>query len=175
MSDRRRARRAKQSRREKRRVKRRDGERSADAAYAELLRRAVRRHPVLLLTAASMTLYIARPESLSSNDADQLDQILTDLIATRTREATALLAVIGELLVEDPEPQLRCRREVADRGEDLPRWIGALSHVAPYRVVRTSDVFGDVDEIVLGMRLDGYELTVAVGIDHNMLSSVDGV
>jgi hypothetical protein len=39
--------------------------------------------------------------------------------------------------------------------------------------VRRTNVFGDVDEVVIGMRLDGgQELTVAVQIDHNMLSSV---
>jgi hypothetical protein len=39
--------------------------------------------------------------------------------------------------------------------------------------VRRTNVFGDVDEVVIGMRLDGgHELTVAVQIDHNMLSSV---
>ena len=36
-----------------------------------------------------------------------------------------------------------------------------------------TNVFGDVDELVIGMRLDGgHELTIAVQIDHNMLSSV---
>ena len=106
-------------------------------------------------------------------DANHLDQILAGLIDTRNRETTALLAVIAELLVDDPEPQLRCRREVAERGEHLPRWIGALSRVEVYRAVRRTYVFGDVDELVIGMRLDGgHELTVAVRIDHNMSSSV---
>jgi hypothetical protein len=95
------------------------------------------------------------------------------LIGTPSRETTAVLAVIAELLVDDPEPQLRCRREVAERGEHLPRWIEALSRVEVDRAVRRAHVFGDVDELVVGMRLDGrHELTVAVGIDHNLLSSV---
>ena len=86
---------------------------------------------------------------------------------------TALLAVIAELLVDDPAPQLRCRREVAERGEHLPRWITALPRVDVYRAVRRTNVFGDVDELVIGMRLDGgHELTIAVQIDHNMWSSV---
>ena len=39
--------------------------------------------------------------------------------------------------------------------------------------MRRTHVLGDVDELVIGMRLDGgRELTVAVQIDHNMLSSV---
>jgi hypothetical protein len=68
---------------------------------------------------------------------------------------------------------LRCRNELAERGEQLPPWITALPRVDVYRAVRRTHVFGDVDELVIGMRLDGgHELTIAVRIDHNMLSSV---
>ena len=175
MSDRRRARRAKQSRRDERRAKKRDEESSADTTFTDALRRALGRHPLGLLSIASMMIQVAKPDSLTSpeSDANYLDQILAGLIDTRNRETTALLAVIAELLVDDPEPQLRCRREVAERGEHLPRWIGALSRVEVYRAVRRTYVFGDVDELVIGMRLDGgHELTVAVRIDHNMSSSV---
>jgi hypothetical protein len=95
------------------------------------------------------------------------------LIGVRNREMTALLAVIAELLVDDPAAQLRCRRELAERDEHLPRWIAALPRVDIYRAVRRTHVLGDVDELVIGMRLDGgRELTIAVRIDHNMLSSV---
>jgi hypothetical protein len=95
------------------------------------------------------------------------------LIETRNRETTALFAVIAELLATIRSPQLRCRREVAERGEHLPRWIGPLSRVEVYRAVRRAYVFGDVDELVIGMRLaGGYELSFAVRIDHNMSSSV---
>jgi hypothetical protein len=79
---------------------------------------------------------------------------------------TALLAVIAELLVDDPAPQLRCRRELAERDEHLPRWITGLPQVDVYRAVRRTNVFGDVDEVVVGMRLDGgHELTIAIKID----------
>ena len=175
MSDRRRARRAKQSRRDERHAKKRDEESSADTTFRDALRRALGRHPLGLLSIASMMIHVAKPDSLTSPacDANYLDQILAGLIDTRNRETTALLAVIAELLVDDPEPQLRCRREVAERGEHLPRWIGALSRVEVYRAVRRTNVFSDVDELVIGMRLDGEcELTVAVRIDHNMSSSV---
>ncbi len=175
MSDRRRARRAKQSRRDERRAKKRDEASPADRTFRDALRRALGGHPLGLLSIASMMIHVAKPDSLTSpeGDGDNFDRILPDLINTRNRETTALLAVIGELLVDDPEPQLQCRREVAERGEHLPRWIGALSRVEVYRAVRRSYVFGDVDELVIGMRLEGgHELTVAVGIDHNMLSSV---
>ena len=123
-------------------------------------------------------IHVAKPEPLISVksgrcDTSHLDRVLTGLIGVRNRETTALLAVIAELLVDDPAPQLRCRRELAERDEHLPQWITALPRVEVYRAVRRTNVFGDVDERVIGMRLDGgHELTIAVQIDHNMLSSV---
>jgi hypothetical protein len=183
MSDGRRRRRAKQARRDARRkaayqwdplgVEKRDEKSSVDTTFRDALRRALGRHPLGLISIAGMMIHVARPDSLTSPDADYLDRILTDLIDARNRETTALLAVIAELLVDDPEPQLRCRREVAGRGEHLPRWIGNLSQVEVYRAVRRTHVFGDVDELVFGMRIGGgHELTVAVMIDHNLSSTV---
>jgi hypothetical protein len=62
---------------------------------------------------------------------------------------------------------------VAARRLHLPEWIAALPRTDLYRAVRRTNVFGDVDELVIGMRLDGgHELTIAVLIDHNMLSNV---
>jgi hypothetical protein len=114
---------------------------------------------------------VGKPDTL--RDETCLDRVLTGLFGVRNRETTALLAVIAELLVNDPAPQLRCRHELAERGEHQPRWIAALPRVDVYRAVRRTHVFGDVDELVIGMRLDGgHELTVAVQIDHNVLSSV---
>ncbi|MDT5343674.1 MAG: hypothetical protein QOE52_2858, partial [Mycobacterium sp.] len=135
-------------------------------------------HPLSLLSLASMLIHVAKPDSLLSlksgrRDTSHLDRVLTGLIGVRDRETTALLAVIAELLVGDPAPQLRCRRELAERDEHLPQWITALPRVDIYRAVRRTHVFGDVDELVIGMRLDGgHELTIAVQIDHNMLSSI---
>jgi hypothetical protein len=128
---------------------------------------------------ASMVLNVAKPEpliSLKSGRCDtcHLDGVLTGLIGVRNREVAALLAVIAELLVDDPAARLRCRRELAERDEHLPRWIAALPRVDVYRAVRRAHVFGDVDELVIGMRLEGgHELTIAVQIDH-MFSSVAG-
>src|SRR4029450_2933293 len=125
-----------------------------------------------------MVIRVAKPEPLLSLksgrcDTTLLDRVLTGLIGVRNRETTALLAVIAELLVDDPAPQLRCRRELAERGEHRRRWIRAPPPGQGYRGVRRTNVFGDVDELVIGMRLDGgHELTIAVQIDHNVLSSV---
>lgn len=156
-----------------------NGETSADWTLRDAIRRALAGgHPLSLLSMASMAIHVAKPEPLLSLksgrcDADLLDRVLTGLIGVRNREMTALLAVIAELLVDDPAQQLRCRRELAERGEHLPGWISALPRVEVYRAVRRTHVFGDVDELVIGMRLaGGHELTIAVQIDHNMLSSI---
>jgi hypothetical protein len=131
-----------------------------------------------MLDVASMAIHVARrepPTALKPGhyDPGRLDRILTGLIGMRDRASTALLAVIAELLVDDPAAKLRCRQEVAERGDHLPRWIAALPRADVYRAVRRTNVFGDVDELVIGMRLDGgHELTIAVRIDHNMMSSV---
>jgi hypothetical protein len=183
MTDKRRARRAKQARRDARRAKKRNDDVPADNPLRDAVRSALEGgHPLSLLSAASVVIHVAKPERLVSLksgrcDPDFLDRVLTGLIGVRDRETTALLAAIAELLVHEPAAQLRCRREVAERGDHLPRWIAALPQVDACRAVRRTDVFGDVDELVIGMRLvSGHELTVGVQIDHNMLSSiVDGV
>jgi hypothetical protein len=179
MNNERRARRAKQVRRDERRAKKRNGNSPADTTFRDAIRGALAGgHPLSLLSLASMVIHVAKPEPLLSlksgrRDTNYLDRVLAGLIDVRNRETTALLAVIAELLVDDSAPQLRCRHELAERGEHLPRWITALPRVEVYRAVRRTNVFGDVDELVVGMRLDGeHELTVAIQIDHNMLSSV---
>ena len=182
MSDKRRARRAKQARRDERRAKKRDGQGSIDTTLRDAIRKSLAGgHPLSLLSLASMAIKVGKPEPLTSLTpgrcvTSRLDGILTGLIGVRTRETTALLAVIAELLVDDPAPQLRCRHELAEPGEHLPRWITALPKADVYRAVRRTNVFGDVDEIVIGMRLDGgLELTIAVDIDHNMMSNIADV
>lgn len=153
-------------------MKKRNGEVSAEPTLTDIVRSALARgHPLHLLSVASLMIHVAKPEPL--RDDTYLDNILTGLFGVRDRETTALLAVIAELLVDDPAPQLRCRQELAERGEHLPQWITALSQVEVYRAVRRTNAFRDVDEIVIGMRLaGGHELTIAVQIDHNMWSSV---
>ena len=117
MSNERRARKAKQVRRDERRAKKRNGESSADTTLRDAIRRSLAGgHPLSLLSVASMAIHVAKRQPLISLksgrcDTSRLDGILTGLIGVRDRETTALLAVIAELLVDDPAPQLRCRRE----------------------------------------------------------------
>jgi len=130
MSDKRRARKAEQVRRDERRAKKLHGDSSAEWSLPDAIRRALAGgHPISLLSMASMMINVARPASLLSLtpvrcDADLLDRVLTGLIGARNREMTALLAVIAELLVDDPAPQLRCRHELAERGE---AWVNAVA------------------------------------------------
>ena len=99
--------------------------------------------------------------------------MLNGVIGVRKRETTALLAVLAELLVDDRTAQIRCRQELAERDDHLPRWITALPQVDVYRAVRRTHILGDVDELLIGMRLGGgREMTVVVLIDHNIFSAV---
>ena len=113
----------------------RNGESSADTTLRDAIRSApAGGHPLSLLSLASMVIHVAKPEPLISLksrrcDTDYLDRVLDGLIGARNRETTALLAVIAELLVDDPAPQLRCLRELAERDEHLPQWITALPRV----------------------------------------------
>ncbi|MCV7240409.1 hypothetical protein H7J70_20160 [Mycolicibacterium celeriflavum] len=178
MSNGRRARSAKQARRDERRAKKRNDKGSADWTLRDAIRRSLAGHPLGLLSMASVVIHAAKPEPLLSLrpgrcDTNYVDRVLDGLIGVRNREITALLAVVAELLVDDPAPRLRCEQELAERGEHLPQWITALSQAKIYRAVRRINVFGDVDELVVGVRLaGGHELTIAVRIDHNMFSSI---
>jgi hypothetical protein len=179
MSKKRRSRRAKQVRHDAGRANKHNRKSSLDTTLMDAIRSALAgEHPLNLLSLASFLIHVATPEPLALPKPDgrntcRLDEVLTGLIGARTRETTALLAVFAELLVNAPAAQFRCRHELADRDEPLPQWISALSQVDVYRAVRRTHVLGDVDELVIGMRLNGgHELTVAVLIDHNMLSGI---
>ena len=87
---------------------------------------------------------------------------------------TALLAVMAEPLVDDHRRRLRCRASWLNADERLPRWITALPRVeATTARMRRTHVFGDVDEVVIGMRFDGgHELIRRdPAIDHDLWST----
>lgn len=166
MGDKRRERKAKQARRDVRRARKRDLKTRVEPTLTEIVRRAVARgHPAYLLDLACRAIRAAK------SDATRLENILTHLTGMWDPEMTALLAAIAELLIDDPVQQLRCRLELAERNELLPETIVA-PRASVYRAVRRTHVLGDVDELVVGTRLGGYELTVVLIIDHNVLSSI---
>ncbi len=157
----------------------RDKESASDTRLRDIVRSALARgHPLHLLTLASLMIHLAKPDppgllKSRQRDTHHLDELVTSLIGARNRETTTLLAVLAELLVDDPAPQLRCRRELTQRDDHLPKWLTALPELDVYRAVRRTNVFGDVDEIVIGTRLaGGHEMTIGVTIDHNDVSVV---
>ena len=102
-----------------------------------------------------------------------LDELVTAFIGVQVPETTALLTVLGELIVDDDVLRARCRHEVDVRKDGLPRWLVGLAQTTVHRGVRMSHVLGDGDELLLGVRLaDGQEMTCAVHIDHLMMSAV---
>jgi hypothetical protein len=82
-------------------------------------------------------------------------------------ETTALLAALSEL-GPDELTRARARRALAARADPLPDWLGRLGEASVYRAVLTTHVLGDGDNVLLGARLPGHELTAVVYIDHNL-------
>ena len=169
MTDKRRSQRAKQARRDARRATKRAEASGEDITLADIVSGALAGHPGRMLVLASQLIDMAKPDDWriqpGGREAGNLDGVLTSLISARNRETTALLAVIAEFLVNDPDAQLRCREELAQRHDELPRWIAALPQVDTYGAARISHVLGDLDELVIGARLGGHELTVVVRIE----------
>lgn len=171
MRDKRRARKAKQARRDVRRAARRARNNAAEPTLMDILRRAVaREHPLNLLSIASLFINVGKPDAHGRER--YLDDVLTSWIGARDPAVTAVLAVLAELLVDEPAAQLRCREEVAARNHVLPQWIRDLPQAEAYRAVRRRHVLADADELVLGIRFGRHEMTVAVFIDHLGCSSI---
>ena len=154
------------------------GQGPVDTTFRDAIRSALARHPIGLLSVASLVINGAKPDSIARlksgrPDENYLDNVLGSLIGMQSRETAVLLALVAELLVDDPEPQRRCREELARRGEHPPRWIAALPQAQAYRSVRRTHSLGDIEEFVVGVRLHGgRELTAAVQTDHNLLSGI---
>jgi len=171
MSDKRRARRAKQARRDARRAKKRDAGTVLTSELIDIIRGTLAGHPVELLCVASRLAEAYEGDSLSADTS--VGEMFNMMLTARDRETLSLLAVLAELLVDKPEIQRRCRQVVEERGRGLPRWIAALPQIEVHRAVRGTHLLGDFEEILLGARIDGtHDLAVSVHIDHNALSSV---
>jgi hypothetical protein len=174
---------AKQARRDARRRKaQRGAEREApqDAPLIGEVRQALDDgQPLDLLGLVSMVIVAtAQHQSALSPQPDaeellSLAELVSAFIDVQVPETTALLAVLGELVVDDEMLRDRCRRAVASRNDPLPGWLTGLAQTTVHRVVRMMHALGDGDEVLLGVRLaDGQELTCAVNIDHLMMSEV---
>ncbi len=82
-------------------------------------------------------------------------------------ETTALLAALAEL-GPDELTRARARRALSARPHPLPDWLARLGEASVYRAVVSTHVLGDGDNVLLGTRLPGYELTAVIYIDHNL-------
>jgi len=167
MNEARRRRAAKQDRRDARRALKRRRVTVDDNVLITTVRSALAGHPLGLLQFASHFVSFFPGKERSLADA------ITGLANWQCRETTALLAVVGELLVDDEALRERCRQEVAKRRDHLPKWLVGLRQVQVNRAVRRPDVLGDGDDLFVGLVMtDSTELTLGVILDHNVLSSV---
>jgi hypothetical protein len=126
-------------------------------------------HPLDLLGLVSMLILAttARPLQTPEEQPPAIGELVASFVDMDAPETTALLAGLGELLVEDDALRARCRRAVDARHDELPRWLAALSHTVVHHAVRMTHVLGDGDDVLLGVRFaDGQEMTCAVNIDH---------
>lgn len=182
MSDGRRRRRAKQARRDTRRSAAYERNPSDDKSVVGLIRGALAKgHPLGLLTLASYMIWstdsgpLARTKS-PPQEPLSIDNLLASFIGEKRRETTALLAVLAEMIVDDPDRQTRCRKEVAKRKHSLPKWISGLPDIQICRAVRATHVLGDFDQLIIGTQLAGrYDMTCMVRFDHNTIFEVDGI
>ncbi len=88
-------------------------------------------------------------------------------------EYTAALAIFAEIAVADADLQHRCRNALGLRADTPPQWIVDLPRLEIYRAVRVTEVLGDSDQVMFGVRLaGGHELTCGVVIDHMGVSTV---
>jgi hypothetical protein len=182
MSDGRRRRRAKQARRDARRMAAYERKPPDNESLVGLIRGALAKgHPLGLLAVASYMLWRAAPDPLASFESPpreplDIDNVLTSFIRDKRRETTAMLAVLAELMVDDPARQTRCRQELTTRKHALPKWISALPDIQVRRVVRATHVLGDLDQLMIGAQLAGrYDFTCMVRFDHNTMFELDGI
>jgi len=167
MNEARRRRAAKQDRRDARRALKRRQVTIDDDVLITTIRSALAGHPLNLLALASFFV------SMFPRGERSLADGVTGLSKWQCRETTALLAVVGEMLVDDEALRERCRLEVAERRDHLPKWIVDLRHVQVNQAVRRPDVLGDGDDLFVGLVMaDSTELTLGVILDHDVLSLV---
>ncbi len=176
MNDTRRRRAAKQMHRDLRRARKRRPSKGDDVLVTTV-RKTLAKHPASLLGTASCFIGWATPDRYAwarrePRDSMPMEKFVDGLTGRRLRETTALLAVFAEMLDDDTLRE-RCRSELSTRPDHLPKWLVGLPHVEVLGVLRRTEVLGDGDEYVIGLRFaDATELTLVAFVDHNELSGV---
>lgn len=181
MNEGRKRRKAKQARRDARRRAVHHGSAPQDSLLGMVRSGLATGCPATTLLTAGQVVKMAKPHWTAKYKRDapeplDLTRVITNLVGWRAPESTVLLAAVGELLVDEPELQRRCRREVALREDRLPIWLAQLVDAHVYRAVRMADVLGDRDDLVLGVRLSGgREFVCIAAVDHLLDSAVSDV
>jgi hypothetical protein len=98
-----------------------------------------------------------------------LDELVRSFSSADRVETSAALLAIATLTV-DTELRRRVRREIAERGHVLPRWLAELHETQPVeRAVEVSTVFRDADELLVGVTVPGGgPLTAVVRVDNEL-------
>jgi hypothetical protein len=101
----------------------------------------------------------------AEDPAGTFEELVGSFSGVARVETSAALLAMATLAV-DPELRRRVRREIAERGHVLPRWLAQLDQSEPAgRAVEISTVFRDVDELVVGVVVPGgHPLTAVVEI-----------
>ncbi|MGY1813305.1 hypothetical protein [Blastococcus sp. SYSU D00820] len=123
--------------------------------------------PGPLLTIAASVL--ATPEPSGS-----LSDLVTRLAADDHVELSATALAVATLSL-DTGLRRQVRRQIAERGHVLPRWLVQLDRAEPCdRAVEFSTVFREVDELVVGVVVPGgHPLTAVVRIDNEPFERAD--
>ncbi|WP_029433157.1 hypothetical protein [Blastococcus sp. URHD0036] len=149
-------------------------ERPLDDVFAQFrsslldsLRRAVdARSPGPLLGVASMLLNF-----LSSTDVEPAaTSTVVRALTTLHRMETSAGALAVAILAGDADLRRWVRRDLADRGFTVPRWLADLQNCAPVdRAVEVAGPFRDVDELVVGITTpSGHAFTAIVRVDNEL-------
>jgi hypothetical protein len=146
------------------------GDLLADVRY-----RLVSGDPLNLLVYVSSLLAAIDPRGESPLERGRADEaeraalpaLLESFAEVVLPETTALLAAMAEL-GPDEMTRARARRALATRPHSLPDWLARLGEATVYRAVESTHVLGDGENVLLGARLPGHELTAVIYIDHNL-------
>ncbi|MEX5718595.1 hypothetical protein [Geodermatophilus maliterrae] len=105
----------------------------------------------------------------ADDPAGTMDDLVRSLSGVDRVETSAALLAIATLTA-DPDLRRRVRREIAERGHVLPRWLAELDRSTPVdRAVEISTVFRDADELLVGVTVPGgHPLTAVVRIDNDL-------
>lgn len=122
--------------------------------------------PGPLLGVVGLLLSVA---SAADDPVTARDELVRSFSAAEHAETSAALLAIA-CLTGDPELRRRARREIAEHGHVLPRWLAELHHGTPVdRAVEMSTVFRAADTLIVGVTLPGgHPLTAVVRIDNEL-------